>query len=307
MSAFRRFFGPSRRGVALGLFGLLIEVGPARAHDHAEHQEAPAPPPKTKPTASQEAASASSRWHARFSGTFLAAWYDVPRASGSYQGLDLGAGVSFRALEFGASLPVYQLTRNDESFVGPGDPFLHARVRLLGSQAFSFGAALGASLPLGDATKDLGMGHVMLHAGLWARVTSEGMSCDVGAHYARALADDGAHGAHAGHTHAGHQASGAAADLPLGPLVNPMNASELVAQAACRTAVWRGLGLVSAAALALPVDSPGGAGRFVVSLGSVLRFGRWDARLLAHVPLLGESFGYEPFRAKVTLSAGVSW
>jgi hypothetical protein len=212
--------------------------------------------------------------------------YSTERYAGNFTGVHLGvsyaqANVHGLSWDVSAGVPAYQLVRNGQDEGGIGDPWLRGRLRLLQSRArdLALGAALGMSFPLGDAEADLGMGHVMIHPTVWLDSAGERVHTHWTFSYGSVLG-------------AGDHGSGT------GPLVNPMNASEL---AASGTATWspvRGLQLSAGAMGAVPTSTQGGEARAVASLGFLLPLG---------LVQLGSEFSWailgDPFDQKLEVTA----
>ena len=204
--------------------------------------------------------------------------YSTERYAGNFTGVHLGltyAHASGRGLSWdvSAGVPTYQLVRNGQDEGGIGDPWVRGRLRLWQSrtQDLGLGAALGVSLPLGDAEADLGMGHVMIHPAVWLDSGGERMRTHFALSYGSVLG-------------AGDHGSGP------GPLVNPMNASEL---AASGTATWSpvpGLQLSASAMGAVPTSTEGGEARDVASLGVALPLGLVQVGSEFSWAILGDPF-----------------
>jgi len=247
---------------------LLGSLGPgARAADHC----APAPPPRARALGLGLGASLehASYWNETYAGTYEGLWLSASYASREARG---------PRWDVAAELPFYHLVRNGQDQVGPGDPFLRGRLtfwRRSGSlrpeEGVALGAALGLSLPLGDADADLGMGHVMIHPGLWLRTTAELLRSEWTLSYGRVLGS----GEHAHGT---------------GPLVSPMNESEATLGGALSLRIMRPLDLVASGMMALPVAAEGGEARGTVSLGMRLLLRAVDVSVGLALPALGDPF-----------------
>lgn len=210
--------------------------------------------------------------------------YATERYAGNYTGLHLGLGYASpgpgRPLwGVSADVPVYQLVRNGQDEGGIGDPFVHARLRLWQSRErqLALGVGLGVSIPLGDAQADLGMGHFMVHPGMWLGVGSEKLRTEWTAAYGRVLGS-------AEHAH------------EVGPLVNPMNSSELSAGGALVWTPFVPLEVRMAAMGAVPVGVAGES-RATASLGLAVRLGDVQVASSVALPLAGD-----PFEEKLEVS-----
>lgn len=204
--------------------------------------------------------------------------YSTERYAGNFTGVHLGltyaqANGRGPSWDVSAGVPAYQLVRNGQDEEGIGDPWVRGRLRLWQSRAqdLGLGAALGMSLPLGDAEADLGMGHVMIHPAVWLDIGAERVRTHWTFSYGSVLG-------------AGDHGTGP------GPLVNPMNASEL---AASGTATWiptRGLQLSASASGAVPTSKEGGEARAVASLGLALPLGLVQVGSEFSWAILGDPF-----------------
>lgn len=218
------------------------------------------------------------------------ATYRTTRFEGEYQGSSLGLGWEHRWVRLRASLPAYRLTRNGLAHHGLGDLFLDVRVPLASADndIFVGGIGLAVVAPTGDSARDLGMGHFMLMPGAWATWRADRAFAQAHVAYGRSLTSDG--GAH----HGGGRP---------GPIVNPMNASEV------ELALTGGASLIDQLRVrggvygAVPVAATGGASRAAAFVGmDVIPVGPFDVSLEGHLPLAGD-----PFLAKAVVSAGAQF
>jgi len=205
-----------------------------------------------------------------------AAGFRTQRYSGEYQGLSIDAGWEHRWVSTHVRLPTYRIVRNGLEGIGLGDLLLAIRVPLArtGDESLRGGLGLAATAPTGDAGQDLGMGHFMLMPELWLRWTGERAFVEVSAMYGRALASSG--GSH----HGGGP----------GPIVNPMNASEI--EGALTGGYWlneRFRARVGAYG-AVPVDAPAGIARAAVFVGTDLVWKWFSMGLEGHIPVAGNLF-----------------
>ena len=214
--------------------------------------------------------------HARVSAEV--ATYATPRFEGEYQGVAIEAGWSHRWVQARVVLPGYRVLANGAQYVGVGDVLLDARVPFARTDddALIAGVELAATLPTGDRSHQLGMGHVMAMPGLWAAWRASGAFAQVQASYGRALVDMGSN------EHALHGPS---------PVVNPMNLSELEVALSGGVSVHARLRLRAGAYGAVPIASPNGAPRASAFLGVDVGALEWlDVGVEGHVPLLGTAF-----------------
>jgi hypothetical protein len=132
--------------------------------------------------------------------------YETELYAGDYQGVKPTA--AWRKGRFGASaeLGFYRVTENGARYFGFGDLLLGAGATVWSSRDARLAVGIPVSLPLGDHTHGLGMGHVMVMPTLVAGYRMLGASVT----YGRAIGGE----AH----HAGHGTW---------PLIDPMNQQEL--------------------------------------------------------------------------------
>jgi hypothetical protein len=257
--------------VALVLFGLGL-AHPARA------QSCHVPP-----TVRDQATSV------RVLASAFAASYGTGAYVGEYQGGALFGSYALWRLQLSASLPYYRIVRNGLSERGLGDVFTSLRATLLERELspidhVQLGLDLAQTLPSGDRIKGLGMGHVMLMPGLFARLMHGRTTLELGLAYGRALA------------------SGSAHDHGPWPLVNPMNLGELEhsVSALYRVTDW----LIGSARLhgAVPIADKHGAAREIIGLGALAQIGPAELSLEQELPLAGN-----PIRSRTTVRVGASF
>jgi len=208
-----------------------------------------------------------------------AASYRNRRWEGSWLGAAAEAAWTNRRVRLSARLPWYSLDRNGLAFRGPGDLALGVRAPLWRADGggLALGLDLSASLPTGDDTLDLGMGHAMLMPGAFAMLDRGAFAASALVGYGRGVGVPG------GHVHGGA--------VPK-PLVNPMNMEELELALAGTWRLLPGFGLRASVAGAEPV---GRAGLRRAAAGAGLW---WGAGGLAvgvegQLPLTGD-----PYRAR---------
>lgn len=218
------------------------------------------------------------------------ATYATERYAGHFTGFHLGVTYAHTphhgpAWDVLGTLPAYHLVRNGSERVGVGDPMLRARIRLWQPSGgnVALGAALGVSFPLGDAAADLGMGHVMLHPALWVDSITQSVRLHGVLGYGGAVAAGGHEGGP-------------------GPLVHPMNASELSASGTAVYRVLAALELRAAVHGAVPLVSSGGEARAVATGGLGLTLGRVRVGSDFSWALLGD-----PFREKLEVTVGAAF
>jgi len=202
------------------------------------------------------------------------ATYRTPRYEGDYQALSLFAQGTHARGHVRLALPVYRLVRNGLEGRGLGDVALDAGVRLAQAAegALATGLALAVTLPSGDASQELGMGHVMVMPGAWLDWRGARARVHARLAYGRALGG----GAHL-------------RGRPQ-PLVNPMNASEVEGSLGGAVQLTQEVGLKGGAYGALPVALPEGAARAATFAGLELRWRQVTLGFEGHLPLAGAPF-----------------
>ncbi|HKP64141.1 MAG TPA: hypothetical protein VJV78_45710 [Polyangiales bacterium] len=203
--------------------------------------------------------------------------------SGDYQGLIATLGFRHDWVEAELILPAYRLAEDGREDIGLGDVAADARVAVVRTENFSFGPELAASFPTGDADRDLGMGHVMLMPGAWARLDLERFGVLAQLAYGAALGEHD-HGEHQNHEH--HEAVSGAT-----PRVNPMNTSELEHAIGLRYALDPALSVTARWFGGVPLKAAGVA-RQILAPGLQLAAGTLDAALEAQFPLAGDPFDF---------------
>jgi len=159
-----------------------------------------------------------------------AAHYESGPSRGYYEGLGAGADLRAGVLRARAGLPYYRLLEPTGEQNGFGDLFAKLEASLYEDERWSVGPAFSASFPTGDASKRLGMGHVMLGPSVFGSWQSRSFFVGGEFGYNQALVGGEAEGsdASAAHTHAHHHHSASQGDdSASGPIPNPMNAEEL--------------------------------------------------------------------------------
>jgi hypothetical protein len=216
--------------------------------------------------------------------------YHNPSFTGEYQGLRVSSAFSYARFYAQASLPMYRLVRNGLAQRGLGDLGGDLRAAAFRSQdgTWSAGPELAATFPTGNAMDDLGMGHVMWMPGVWLRLELPKLALWTQLAYGRAQGSTNM-GAH--HHHGG-----------AGPIVNPMNASEVEHALAAAYAMAPAFHLTARLYGAVPVAVKQGLAREIVALGMQALFGPLDVTLEVELPVVGT-----PFDARTLLAAGAQW
>jgi hypothetical protein len=215
------------------------------------------------------------------------AGFDTTRYEGHYEGTAVSAALDRPWFRTAALVPAYRIVRNGVAATGIGDVLLQGSVALLrGSEpGRTLNVELAMSLPTGDAEKDLGMGHVMALPNVWSgfRDGALGLTGRVG--YGRALA---------GSDHEHHHAGGP------GPLVDPMNSSEIQLATAGSVELERRLQGRAGVYGAVPVGVSDGAARAAGFVGANLGGQRVSSEVQFHWALAGD-----PFTTKLLLELRV--
>jgi hypothetical protein len=217
--------------------------------------------------------------------------YDNVHGQGDYEGLTLGFEAAFPLFRLGAYLPAYRLVRNGVELYGPGDALLNLEGTFAqtSTRSLLFGAAWGTSLPTGSSADDLGMGHAMVMPSFWLGTELGAFSAKAHLGYGIAVGEGGA----SAHAHHGI----------VGPIVAPMNPSEVELSLALALRAFAFLELGAGGFFATPVAMQGGEARGT-AYGSLTLFpsGRVNVRLEGHGPWLGD-----PFLAKARLAVAVKF
>lgn len=212
----------------------------------------------------------------RVAGHALFATYRAPDAAGEYQGYFVAASYAHPWFFVHAQLPYYRLLRDGAVERGPGDLAIDLRGTLWRPvPELALGLELAGSLPSGDADRGLGMGHVMLMPGAW-------LGWERGA--LRVLAQL-AYGRMVGDTASSHHQHGGP-----GPLVNPMNRSELEHAFAVTYAFAEHLYAGGRLLGAVPVAYRNGSAREIAGLAFGARFAPLELGAELQFPLVGSPF-----------------
>ncbi|MEY4580560.1 MAG: hypothetical protein RL701_5263 [Pseudomonadota bacterium] len=223
----------------------------------------------------------------RVSVATLSANFVTDSVRGEYQGLLATASVSHAWFALDVTLPGYRIAQVGSHAYGMGDLLVDARANLYRSanDTLIIGPEFAATLPTGRASKQLGMGHVMLMPGGFLRWNDRGFSVIAQLSYGRALAS-GQHAEHAGPR----------------PLVNPMNASELAHALSASARLHPNIQATGRLLGAVTLFDHAGAAREIIAPGLQLIMGAFDAALEIQVPIVGT-----PFTSRAVLTLGAQW
>jgi hypothetical protein len=203
----------------------------------------------------------------------VAAQYSTASFVGDYQGLT--PGLRWTGSRFAAStnVGVYRLRKNGARYAGLGDLFIQGQAAIVGHHARSAGLALAVSAPTGSQRDGLGMGHVMVMPALWGSHALGDLTLAASCGYGRAI------GANDGDEH----------EHGAGPIVDPMNFSELTWSASgdLRVAQALRLGVRVGGALAF---SDSGTDRAIAAGRAMWTGGRLDTSAEIQVGLAGDPF-----------------
>jgi hypothetical protein len=224
----------------------------------------------------------------RFRATALAAFatYRSRVYAGEYQAYTGAFAFSHPWASAEVTLTGYRLVRNGLRDYGLGDLALSARAAVLrvDDRVAALGVGLAATLPTGDARRGFGMGHAMLMPGVWFTLQQAGVQLSVELAYGRML----------GGRHAWHGAGG--------PVVNPMNRSEIEHGVFVSYAFWRTLFVALRSYGAVPVADALGSARQATALALGAQVGPVELAAEQHLPLVGS-----PFAAKTLLRVSGSF
>jgi hypothetical protein len=212
--------------------------------------------------------------------------YDNAVYAGEYQGAFVAASYSHPWFFGEASFGGYRIVRNGLRDYGVSDVALDARAALARFRdEIALGLELAATLPTGDPGKGLGMGHVMLMPGAFFEFHTAQIRLMLQLAYGRVASGDG-------HEHGSST----------GPLVNPMNRSEIEHVASLSYQFHSTLFAAARLFGAVPIAANGGEAR--EALGVVLGAGvsRYQLSAELQLPLVDQ-----PFTLRTQLGAAVSF
>ena len=217
---------------------------------------------------------------------FETARYARPLVAGSWSGLATEVSGGWDRWQGRAAIGAYQLDHNGVIEGGLGDAGLELRLAALrrnrdGPVPAVVGPLLTVTLPTGDASGGFGMGHAMAMPGLWWSLPGDRLRAGGVVAYGRALADP------EGHHHG------------TGPILDPMNMSELLASAGVDIGLaWQLRGLLTATYAHPLVDD--GAARGTGGVGLQWAGDRLRVSATVQLPLVGDAF-----QVRTVIGAGV--
>jgi hypothetical protein len=221
----------------------------------------------------------------RFTATVsaVAGSFDRAQGKGDYEGIHAALKVQAGGARWGVFVPAYRLSRNGSTTVGLGDVGVRAEVPFVSlfDRALEIGVGIGATLPTGSSSDELGMGHTMAMPWLFGSLRLGIVNAEVEAGSAHALAD---------HVHtitpAGEHVHTAR------PVVDPMNANELWGSAAA-SVPFGFVQLVPTLRGARPIGE--GETRLNAGLGLRLPIGPISASAGAELPVVGDAFTWRGY------------
>ncbi len=141
--------------------------------------------------------------------SMVAASFDTMLYTGNYQGIVPSLTWSNERFGLGTTVPFYRLEKNGAELYGVGDIVVHGHVTLYAHHPVHAGIVAALSVPVGNGSRGIGMGHPMLMPALFGTWMHGRFSATATAGYSRAIAGDTDH------------------DHGMWPIVEPMNVSEV--------------------------------------------------------------------------------
>jgi hypothetical protein len=211
--------------------------------------------------------------------------YARPLVAGNWAGVTTELGANWSRWQARGWLGAFQLDHNGTIDQGVGDAGLELRATVWRRDdmavPFALGPALALTLPTGDADSGFGMGHTMAIPGLWWSLPGSRLRAGGALAYGRALADP------EGHHHG------------TGPIIDPMNRSELMTSAGIDLALaWQLRGQLTASYAHPLVDD--GTARGTGGVGLLWTGQRLRVNATVQLPLVGD-----PFQVRTVIGAAV--
>jgi hypothetical protein len=202
--------------------------------------------------------------------SLVAANFDTMEYGGEYQGLVPSVRWSRGRFAASTSMGMYRLEKNGLSLYGAGDAMVHGQANLATRGGATAGVALAVSAPTGDRQEGLGMGHPMVMPAAYGRYATSGGSVDASFGYGRAISGESDHEGHGG------------------PLVDPMNFSELTFTASGELVLARQLRTAARLSGAMPTGE--GTTRVIGGVRVLWTEGRVDTAFEIQAGLAGDPF-----------------
>jgi hypothetical protein len=190
---------------------------------------------------------------------------------GNYEGLLASGTWSYDRYSAGASGAYYRLLRNGAEAYGYGDLVLEGQVAIVERRPVQTGAIVAVSVPIGDSSQGLGMGHTMLMPAGYVAGRNGRLAFAGSFGYSRALASSG-------HVHG------------MEPLVEPMNMSELTWSGGGDVAIAAGVRGGGRLSGGLPIAATLGTDRVIGALHVAWGSGSVDTVLEMQIGLVGDPF-----------------
>jgi hypothetical protein len=202
--------------------------------------------------------------------TAIAARFDTMYYAGSYEGLGLGLEWLHAHGAAHVTIPLYRLHKNGATDLGAGDVMVGTHFTLKREAWWEGGVGVAATLPTGDETANLGMGHAMVMPSLWASVDGDDIGATVSLGYGRSLSPlEHDHGA--------------------GPLVEPMNGSEITGEVFGWLDIDLPVEVITRFVFAFPVGVDG-QGRAYSSIGMTRRRSKLETFAELQFGISGDPF-----------------
>lgn len=248
----------NRHGVTAALIAGSVLPNSAVA-DHSHHHSA------------ETTAGPDSRWSAKLG--LVVASYDTPSFVGDYQAVTAGGHWANARFAVSTSIGAYRLRKNGALYQGVGDLFVQGQAVALGDHARSAGVVFAMSAPTGSQRIGLGMGHVMVMPALWGSWSTADVTLAASGGYGRAI----------GATQDGDHAHGT------GPIVDPMNISELTWSGSGELAVAHAVRLGGRLGGAIALDESG-VHRTIGTARAVWTAGRFETVAEVQFGIAGDPF-----------------
>jgi hypothetical protein len=214
--------------------------------------------------------------------TMLAASFDTMLYSGNYEGIVPAVHWANERFAAGANVALYRLEKNGAGFYGLGDAVVHGQATLAGGHHAHVGVVAGVSVPLGDASRGMSMGHPMVMPALFGVIEYGRVEVSGTAGYSRAIGGQSDH------------------DHGMWPIVEPMNMQELTWSAGGSYALTSKIDAGARLSGAVPIGS--GDNRVI----GAVRIG-WDSGRFATAASLEAGIVGDPFTLRGVVSTAMSF
>ena len=204
--------------------------------------------------------------------SLVAARFDTPFYVGDYEGVSPTVGWADGRWSAAAMLGLYRLDENGRTLYGAGDAMASVSWTAVATGPWRAGATVAMTLPTGDASTGLGMGHPMAMPAVWVARAVGRVELRAAVGYDRALASL------AGHDHGGW------------PLVEPMNMQEVVASGGATVALGEHIAVAVRGAAGVPIGIDMGVTRITGAAGVSWLQPRMITRVELQAGLMGDPF-----------------